>query len=134
MKYALLFYAREDIQQSPETYKAWGAFDMGAFEADLKKASGAWIGNYGLASVANATTIRLREGKTLTTDGPFAETHEQLGGIWVFELPNLDEAIRIAEKIPPPSTAPSRSALSGAKTNNWHARACQVKGPHQARI
>jgi hypothetical protein len=101
MKYALLFYAREDIQQSPETYKAWGAFDMGAFEADLKKASGAWIGNYGLASVANATTIRLREGKTLTTDGPFAETHEQLGGIWVFELPNLDEAIRIAEKIPP---------------------------------
>jgi hypothetical protein len=101
MKYALLLYARETIQQSPEAYKEWGAFNLGAFEDDLKKASGAWLGNYGLASVTNATTVRIREGKTLTTDGPFAETHEQLGGVWVFDLPNLDEAIRLAEKIPP---------------------------------
>jgi hypothetical protein len=101
MKYALLFYAPESVQQSPETYKLWGAFDMGAFEGELKQASGAWAGNIGLASVTNATTIRVREGKTLTTDGPFAETHEQLGGIWVFDLPNLDEAIRLAERIPP---------------------------------
>jgi hypothetical protein len=97
MKYALLFYAREDM---PGAGKEWGAFDLEAFEADLKKASGAWIGNHPLASVANATTVRVREGKTLTTDGPFAETHEQLGGIWLFELPNLDEAIRFAQRIP----------------------------------
>jgi hypothetical protein len=101
MKYALLFYAPEAIQQSPESYKQWGAFDIAEFEEALKQASGAWAGNIGLASVTNATTIRVREGKTLTTDGPFAETHEQLGGIWVFDLPNLDEAIRLAEKIPP---------------------------------
>ena len=100
MKYAMLFYAREAIQQAPETYQQWGAFDLGAFQEDLKQVSGTWIGNFGLASVANATTIRVREGKTLTTDGPFAETHEQLGGIWVFDLPNLDEAIRFAQKVP----------------------------------
>jgi hypothetical protein len=100
MKYAFLLYAREDIQQSPETYKAWGAFDMGAFDEALKQASGSWLGNFGLASIGNATTLRVREGKTLSTDGPFAETHEQLGGIWVFELPNLDEALRVAERIP----------------------------------
>jgi hypothetical protein len=97
MKYALLFYAREDM---PESYQAWGAFDLAAFEADLKQAAGAWIGNHGLASVANATTVRVREGQALITDGPFAETHEQLGGIWVFDLPNLDEAIRVAQKVP----------------------------------
>jgi hypothetical protein len=101
MKYALLLYAREDIQQSPEGYKAWGAFDMAAFDEELKKASGTWVSNIGLTSVANATTLRVREGKTLTTDGPFAETHEQLGGVWVFDLPNLDDAIRLAERIPP---------------------------------
>jgi hypothetical protein len=101
MKYALLLYAREDIQQSPESYKEWGAFDMGAFEEELKKVSGTWLGNYGLTSIANATTVRRQAGKTLTTDGPFAETHEQLGGVFVFDLPNLDEAIRFAEKLPP---------------------------------
>jgi hypothetical protein len=97
MKYAMLFYARED---KPEAYQEWGSFDLEAFEKELKQVSGTWIGNHGLASVANATTVRVREGKTLTTDGPFAETHEQLGGIWVFELPNLDEAIRFAQKVP----------------------------------
>jgi hypothetical protein len=97
MKYAMLFYARED---TPEAYKEWGAFDLDGFQEDLKQASGTWIGNFGLAGVANATTLRVREGKTLTTDGPFAETHEQLGGIWVFELPNLDEAIRFGQKVP----------------------------------
>ena len=101
MKYAFLLYARENIQQSPEAYKQWGAFDLSAFKEELEKTSGAWIGNFGLTSVADATTVRVREGKTLTTDGPFAETHEQLGGIWVFDLPNLDEAIHFAEKIPP---------------------------------
>ena len=97
MKYAFLFYSLEDM---PEAYQEWGAFDLEGFEAELKKVSGTWIGNHGLASVANATTLRVREGKTLSTDGPFAETHEQLGGIWVFDLPNLDEAMRFAAMVP----------------------------------
>jgi hypothetical protein len=97
MKYAFLFYSREDL---PEAYQEWSSFDLEGFQAALKQASGEWIGNHGLASVANATTLRVRDGKTLTTDGPFAETHEQLGGIWVFDLPNLDEALRFAAQVP----------------------------------
>ena len=47
-----------------------------------------------------ATTIRVRDGKTLTTDGPFAETHEQLGGFYIIDCKDLDQAIQIASKIP----------------------------------
>ena len=49
---------------------------------------------------AAATTVRVRNGKTLTTDGPFAETKEQLGGYYIVEAPNLDEALKIAARIP----------------------------------
>ena len=51
-----------------------------------------------LASVSTATTVRVRNGKALTTDGPFAETKEQLGGYYLIEVPNLDEAIRWGRK------------------------------------
>jgi hypothetical protein len=53
-----------------------------------------------LHPTATATTVRVREGKRLMTDGPFAETKEQLGGVYVFECKDLDEAIEIAAKIP----------------------------------
>ena len=58
------------------------------------------ISNNGLSPVANATSVRVREGKTLTIDGPFAETHEQLGGFFLVECADLDEAIAWAAKIP----------------------------------
>ena len=51
--------------------------------------------------MATATSVRVREGKRLITDGPFAETREQLGGYYVVEAKDLDEAIQIAERIPP---------------------------------
>ena len=54
----------------------------------------------GLSPIADATTMRVREGRTLITDGPFAETHEQLGGYYVLDCQDLDEAIRWAAKIP----------------------------------
>jgi hypothetical protein len=61
-------------------------------------------GNYVSAGplhpVATATSVRIREGKRLVTDGPFAETREQLGGYYLIEAKNLDEAITIAERIP----------------------------------
>ncbi len=63
-------------------------------------ASGVLISNSGLAPVANATTVRVRKDKTLITDGPFAETHEQLGGYFLVECKDLDEAIRWTQKIP----------------------------------
>ena len=53
-----------------------------------------------LAPVATATTVRVRDGKTLTTDGPFAETREQLGGYYLVEAKDLDEAVGIAAKVP----------------------------------
>jgi hypothetical protein len=54
-----------------------------------------------LHSVATATSVRVRDGKRAVTDGPFAETREQLGGYYVVEAKDLDEAMAIAERIPP---------------------------------
>ena len=53
-----------------------------------------------LHGTSTATSVRIREGKTLVTDGPFAETREQLGGYYLVDVDNLDEAIKIAERIP----------------------------------
>jgi hypothetical protein len=100
MKYMLLMYADETTvpKLSPEEFKAeaqaWQTFAREAQEA------GVLLYSTGLASVANATTVRIRDGKTLTTDGPFAETHEQLGGCQYIECKDLDEAIAWAAKIP----------------------------------
>src|SRR5690349_3812441 len=99
MKYMLLMYASESL--APQTqeeiqaaYPAWGALGR-----ELE-AAGVLIANNGLSPVANATTVRIREGKSLTTDGPFAETHEQLAGYYLLECKDLDEAIGWAKKIP----------------------------------
>ena len=100
MKYMLLMYASEAesskyLQEEQQTLaQAWGAYMKEASQA------GVLLSNNGLNPSANATTVRVRDGKTLTTDGPFAETHEQLGGFSVLECKDLDEAIRWAEKIP----------------------------------
>jgi len=101
MKYMLLMYwdQSQPMQApTPETQQAeakvW--FDY------LKevKAAGVLLDNNGLSPAANATTVRVRNGKTLTADGPFAETHEQLGGYFILECKDLDEAIGWAAKIP----------------------------------
>jgi hypothetical protein len=63
-------------------------------------ASGVLKGGAALQPVATATTVRVRNGKTAATDGPFAETKEQLGGYYVIDVPNLDEAIKWAAKCP----------------------------------
>ena len=57
-------------------------------------------GGEALQQIATATTVRVREGETLTTDGPFAETKEQLGGFYLLECADLDEAIAWAKKVP----------------------------------
>jgi hypothetical protein len=100
MKYMLLMYANEAAApKSAEEFQAlakeWQAF---ATEA---KATGAMLNDTGgLSPVANATTVRVRNDRTLTADGPFAETHEQLGGVFLFECKDLDEAVCWAAKIP----------------------------------
>jgi hypothetical protein len=99
MKYLLLMYANEsEGPKDPDEIKAvqaaWYAYMQ---EAEAK---GVLLSNNGLGPVAEATTVRVRDGKTLTTDGPFAETHEQLGGYSILECKDLDEAIAWATKIP----------------------------------
>jgi hypothetical protein len=100
MKYLLLMYAAEsvDSELSPEDLQA-AAKTWAAFRKEIG-ASGALISSNGVAPDTTATTIRVRNGKTLITDGPFAETHEQLGGYFLIDCADLDEAIRWAEKIP----------------------------------
>ena len=100
MKYMLLMYADESIVSkfTAEEYQAAGQawYALGQELAD----AGVLLSNTGLSPVSDATTVRVRNGKTLTADGPFAETHEQLGGYYLLECKDLDEAIGWAAQIP----------------------------------
>jgi len=100
MQYMLLIYMKElDAAAQDQAAMAKVYQEYQAFVADIKK-RGQFIANHGLKPSAMATTIKVRDGKTVTTDGPFAETREQLGGYFVVEAADLDEAIGIAERIP----------------------------------
>ena len=100
MKYMLLMYANESLElNTPEEQQAVAQEVWFALMKEMKDAD-VLISNNGLAPTTTATTVRFREGKTLITDGPFAETHEQLGGWFMLECKDLDEALRWAEKIP----------------------------------
>ena len=100
MKYMLLMYADESKGlETPEDQEAVSQAVWFALMKEMKDAE-VLLSNTGLSPIANATTVRVREGKTLITDGPFAETHEQLGGFFLLECKDLDEALRWAEKIP----------------------------------
>lgn len=100
MKYMLLMYADEAIVSkfTPEQFQAAGQ-EWYAYSKELE-AAGVLLSNCGLSPVADATTLRVRDGKVLTADGPFAETHEQLGGYYLVECKDIDEALGWAAKIP----------------------------------
>jgi hypothetical protein len=100
MKYLLLMYAAESIGSSYSTEEWQAAAQTWAEFRQEMSASGVLISSSGTRPGANPTTVRVRNGKTLLTDGPFAETHEQLGGYFLLDCKDLDEAIRWAEKIP----------------------------------
>jgi hypothetical protein len=78
-----------------EMQEAFAAVD--AFNKELM-ASGAWVFAGGLQPADTATTVRLQDGRTLVTDGPFSETKEQLGGFWIIKAADLDEVLPIAER------------------------------------
>ena len=100
MKYLLLMYADESIGSnwSKEEMQAAGK-TWAEFVKEIS-ATGTLISTSGVAPGTSATTVRVRNDKTMITDGPFAETHEQLGGYFLVDCKDLDEAIRWAEKIP----------------------------------
>jgi hypothetical protein len=100
MQYLLLIYNNEkefDTQPKLELQQMMTEFD--ALSADIAK-SGHLVGGNRLQSVATATTVRVRDGKNQITDGPFAETREQLGGYYLVEANDLDEATKLALRIP----------------------------------
>jgi len=96
MKYALLIYgADEEWESRSEDEQA--AIYKEYFALSEEKGV---FGGAELAAAATATTVRVRDAQTLTTDGPFAETKEVLGGLYLLEADNLDEAISFASRIP----------------------------------
>jgi len=100
MKYLCLIYEDEKIargmsKSEMETF----INDYWAFGDNIRN-SGHYIAGDALQPVETATTVRVRNGKTSTTDGPFAETKEQLGGYYMIEAKDLNDAIQVASKIP----------------------------------
>ena len=100
MRYLMLICTDEsaDTATSPEEAAASMA-EYGAFMEEMGK-RGALQGGERLRPTTDATTVRVRDGETVTSDGPFAETKEQIGGYFVVDCKDLDEAIEIAAKIP----------------------------------
>jgi hypothetical protein len=104
MKYMLLIYGDESKGMAPDSP------DFGPYMAGYQKATttyqkdGVMVAGEALHPTATATTVRVRKGKTQSMDGPFAETKEQLGGYYLLDCKNLDEAIRYAAMIPDAAT------------------------------
>ena len=114
MKYLCLIYENE--QNWSHYTKNQGDSMMaeyGSFTEDIQK-SGHMIGGEALQPTHTATTVRVRNGKVSTTDGPFAETKEQLGGYYLIEATDLNDAIQVAARIP------------GAKTGSVEVRPVMV--------
>jgi hypothetical protein len=99
MQYALLIYTPEPTEEPAPEVAAAEMEQYNAFTEHLR-ARGAMKGGEALDSVATATTVRVVDGRTITTDGPFAETKETLGGFYLVEAADLDEAIAYAAMIP----------------------------------
>jgi hypothetical protein len=99
MRYALLIYDEEPTSPPSEEVVAQVNQAYGAFTEEVK-GRGLMEGGEGLQSSQTATTVRVRDGEVLTTDGPFAETKEVLGGFYLLNCRDLDEAIEWAAKIP----------------------------------
>lgn len=100
MRYMLQIYVNEAFYETQSQEDQAADYQEYATFNDRAAARGLAPQGEALQPVATATTVRVRDGKTLTTDGPFAETKEQLGGYFVLDCKNLDEAIEMAAQIP----------------------------------
>jgi hypothetical protein len=100
MEYALMIYA--DEKQAPDAtpeeaeagMELWWKYEAWLAETGIK------VTGEALHDTGQATTVRMKDGEAITTDGPFAETKEQLGGFYVIDVANLDEALEAARKCP----------------------------------
>lgn len=100
MQYLALIYSEDNAGPAPGTPE-WGAFMKGYADANKAfEAAGVMQGGNALQNSSTATSIRIRNGKTETMDGPFAETKERLGGYYLLDCKNLNQAIEMASLIP----------------------------------
>lgn len=100
MQYMLLIYDDEKVWNSMSEQERGTIYgDYMKFTKEIRE-SGHFVAGDALQPTATATTVRVKGGKSLTTDGPFAETREQLGGYYVIEAKDLDEAVSVAARIP----------------------------------
>jgi hypothetical protein len=100
MQYMCLIYDDENTWDNlPEDERNAVFAEYGSFTESIK-GSGNYVAGDALQPTSTATTVRIRDGKTMVTDGPFAETKEQLGGYYLVEAKDVDEALKIAEQIP----------------------------------
>lgn len=99
MKFLCLICAEKVMEQMPAADAQAHFQEYAAFTRDIKN-QGYFIGGNRLLPAATAITVRVRDGKISTTDGPFAETKEQLGGYYLIEARDMNQAIQIAAKIP----------------------------------
>ncbi|MEH2363281.1 YciI family protein [Nostoc sp.] len=97
MKYLLLIYLEENALSQTEREEC---YVKSAQLAQQLNSNGQYLATAPLHPVATATSVRVRDGKSLVTDGPFAETREQLGGFFLINAQDLDEAMAIAARIP----------------------------------
>ena len=97
MKYMLLIYMSEDAMTQQERADCY--VESAGLARDLH-ANGKFVSASPLQPVATASSVRVREGRRIVTDGPFAETREQLGGYYLIDAKNLDDAIDVASRIP----------------------------------
>ena len=101
MRYMLLIYGDEKAQPTDLPPEAQAAAMQEWFDyTDWLRTEGIYVAGDALAETEHATTIRVQDGKTLTTDGPFAETKEQLGGYYLLECGDLEQALAAAARCP----------------------------------
>ncbi|MFL5582930.1 MAG: YciI family protein [Gemmatimonadaceae bacterium] len=100
MKYLCLIYDDESLWERMPKAEVDGIMgEFRSFTQDIKK-SGHMAAGEQLQPTSTATTVRIRDGRTVVTDGPYAETKEQLGGFYLIEARDLNEAIQVASRIP----------------------------------
>jgi hypothetical protein len=100
MKYLLLIYENEAVATGLSEAEQGKVFQEYMDYTQRIHKDGNYLAGEALQPISTATTVRVKNGKTLTTDGPFAETREQLGGFYMVEAKDLDEAVALAAAIP----------------------------------
>ena len=123
MRYALLIYTPESTEPPPPDVLQAQIEGYNRFTEHIR-ARGAYGAGEALDDTSTATTVRVRDGKTLTTDGPYAETKEALGGFYIVSAADLDEAIAYAAMIP----GAARGAIEVRPIYEWHAEAKAESG------